>query len=203
MAAPPAAVAPAPGAASGDGTTTQLLNRDEVVQLIRVRTSLASRIKCASLNEPQALEAMKQAGVPASDKKYATMVKLLRSQNLSSLGFVKAPSSATTQQAAPQPAPAPSTASTSAPAEGAQPGDPALVQMNEDLQQQKQVPSTVKTSPFSPAQVQQLKAQILAYRYLTHNMALPPNLLLAIRGVAPSVRVCLCLLSALFTLSVI
>lgn len=143
----------------------------------------------------QALEAMKTQGIPASDKKYATMVKLLRSQNLAALGFVKQqPSPAAPQQAPPPP---PSTAvSTSATSElpAVAPGpvsSATLAQMNEELQQSKGVSSNVKTGAFSAAQVHQLKAQILAYRYLTHNVALPQNLLIAIRGATPSVRNCI------------
>ena len=179
--------APATAPASADGPT-QLLTKEEVFQLIRVL--VPCMYECASLSSLQALEALKQQGVPVSDKKYATMVKLLRSQNLASLGFTKVASSSSLGQPAAQPAP-PSTASTSQPGEPATPAEPGqvgLVQMNEELQQQRTAPLNVKTSPFSAAQVHQLKAQILAYRYLTHNMALPSNLLLAIRGATPSVR---------------
>lgn len=131
---------------------------------------------------------MKQQGVPANDKKYATMVKLLRSQDLGSLGFLRNQAASAPLQSAPAAPPASATSSTSAPTESAAPLDPALVQMNEDLQQSRTAAPSTKNTAFSAAQLHQLKAQVLAFRYLTHNMPLPTNLMLAIRGVAPSVR---------------
>lgn len=130
---------------------------------------------------------MKAQGVPATDKKYATMVKLLRAQNLAALGFIKEKPAGPSSQSAPAAA-QPTSSSTSAATESAVPVDPALVQMNEELQQSKFSAQSVKNTAFSPAQMHQLKAQVLAFRYLTHNMPLPTNLMLAIRGATPSVR---------------
>jgi hypothetical protein len=64
----------------------------------------------------------------------------------------------------------------------------SLLQMNEEFMKN---PPPLSSGPTmsSASQLYQLKAQILAFRFLARNLTLPPNLLAAIRGMNPLVSI--------------
>jgi hypothetical protein len=139
---------------------------------------------------------MRQAGIPPTDQRYLAVLKILKIQTqfgiqLNATNFPQLATQGYLLQSQPQASVQVQPKQPSLPSQTATPSfsahPPQALTTPQSMvnsftpQPQTSSATSDKKTPLSSYQVFQLKAQIMAYKYLSKNMPLPPKLLTALR----------------------
>jgi hypothetical protein len=149
----------------GDGPVVASYQNIPVPQTAQLGGQIPVLSRAEILGMLQTLEQMRNAGVPPTDRRYVHLVKLLKAQNLSALQ--RKPTVPNEPAGKPNGLPQ-------------APPSLALPPLGEDGIDS--VKPQAPLGPFTASQLAQLKAQILAYRYLSRNLSMPPALLTTIKA---------------------